>query len=126
MRSCALSPRASRKCGDSRRWSSTSRAPRDFAPIGFLGGAPMFITAAPWLGPKTLPDLIALAKARPGELAVGANGRGRLTHLTGELLQARTGIKLQMVPYSGGTAQILNDLMGKRIPLVFESYSGIA
>ena len=102
------------------------QVPRDFAPIGFLGGAPMFITAAPWLGPKTLPELIALAKQKPGELAYGANGRGRLTHLTGELLQARAGIKLQMIPYSGGTAQILNDVMGKRIPLVFEAYSGLA
>jgi tripartite-type tricarboxylate transporter receptor subunit TctC len=102
------------------------QVPRDFAPVGFLGGAPMFITAAPWLGAKTLPDLIALAKQKPGELAYGANGRGRLTHLTGALLQARAGIKLQMVPYSGGTAQILNDVMGKRIPMVFEAYSGLA
>ncbi|HEY1543804.1 MAG TPA: tripartite tricarboxylate transporter substrate binding protein [Xanthobacteraceae bacterium] len=100
--------------------------PRDFTAVGFLGGAPMFITVGPWLGPKTLPELIALAKQRPGELAFGANGVGRLTHLTGELLQARAGIKLQMVPYSGGTAQVLNDVMGKRIPLVFEAYSGIA
>jgi len=84
------------------------------------------ITAAPWLEAKTLPDLIALAKTRPGELAYGTNGRGRLTHLTGELLASRAGIKLQMVPYSGGTAQVLNDVMGKRIPLLFEAYSGIA
>jgi tripartite-type tricarboxylate transporter receptor subunit TctC len=102
------------------------QVPRDFTPVAFLGGAPMFITAAPWLGPRTLPELIALAKQKPGELAFGANGRGRLTHLTGELLQARAGIKLQMVPYSGGTAQVLNDVMGKRIPLVFEAYSGLA
>ncbi len=102
------------------------QVPRDFTAVGFLGGAPMFITTASWLGPKTLPELIALAKQKPGELAFGANGRGRLTHLTGELLQARAGIKLQMVPYSGGTAQVLNDVMGKRIPLVFEAYSGLA
>jgi tripartite-type tricarboxylate transporter receptor subunit TctC len=102
------------------------QVPRDFTAVGFLGGAPIFITAAPWLGPKSLPELIALAKQRSGELAFGANGVGRLTHLTGELLQARAGIKLQMVPYSGGTAQALNDVMGKRIPLVFEAYSGIA
>jgi tripartite-type tricarboxylate transporter receptor subunit TctC len=100
--------------------------PRDFASIGYLGGAPMFITAAPWLGVKTLPDLIALAKKRPGELAYGTNGPGRLTHLTGELLQGQAGIKLLMVPYTGGTAQILNDMMGGRIPLVFDAYSGIA
>jgi len=102
------------------------QVPRDFLPVGYLGGAPMFLTAAPWLGVNTLPELIALAKQKPGELAYGTNGRGRLTHLTGELLASRAGIKLQMVPYSGGTAQVINDIMGKRIPLLFEAYSGIA
>ncbi len=100
--------------------------PRDFTPIGYLGGAPLFITVAPWVGVKTLPDLIALAKREPGKLAYGANGVGRLTHLTGELLESRAGIKLLMVPYSGGTTQVLNDMMGGRIALTFDSYSGIA
>jgi tripartite-type tricarboxylate transporter receptor subunit TctC len=45
------------------------QVPRDFTPVGYLGGAPMFITAAPWLGIKTLPDLVALAKQKPGELS---------------------------------------------------------
>jgi tripartite-type tricarboxylate transporter receptor subunit TctC len=102
------------------------QVPRDFTVVGSLGGAAMFITAASCLGVKTLPELIAVAKQRPGELAYGTNGRGRLTHLVGELLQSRAGIKLLMVPYSGGTAQVLNDMMGKRIALVFDSYSGIA
>jgi len=100
--------------------------PRDFTPIGYLGGAPLFITVAPWVGVKTLPELIARAKQEPGKLAYGANGVGRLTHLTGELLQSRAGIKLLMVPYSGGTTQVLNDMMGGRIALTFDSYSGIA
>ena len=101
--------------------------PRDFTPIGYLGGSPMFVSTAPALGVTTLPELIALAKRRPGEIAYGTNGPGRLTHLTGELLQHRAGIKLLMVPYSaGGTAQVLNDIMGGRIPLVIEAYSGIA
>ena len=100
--------------------------PKDFTAVGYIGGAPMFITAAPWLGVKTLPDLIALAKAKPGEVSYGANGIGRLTHLTGELLQSRAGIKLLMVPYSGGTAQIINDMMGKRVGMVLDAYSGIA
>jgi tripartite-type tricarboxylate transporter receptor subunit TctC len=102
------------------------QVPRDFVPVGSLGGAAMFITAAAWLDVKTLPDLIALAKQRPGDLAYGTNGRGRLTHLTGELLQSQSGIKLLMVPYSGGTAQVLNDMMGKRLALAFDSYSGVA
>jgi tripartite-type tricarboxylate transporter receptor subunit TctC len=101
--------------------------PRDFTPIGYMGGAPMFISAAPSLGVSTLPQLIALAKKRPGEIAYGTNGPGRLTHLTGELLASRAGIKLLMVPYSaGGTAQVLSDIMGGRIPLVIEAYSGVA
>jgi tripartite-type tricarboxylate transporter receptor subunit TctC len=100
--------------------------PRDFVAVGSLGGAPMFITATPWLQVKTLPEFIAVAKKRPGELAYGTNGPGRLTHLTGELLQDRAGIKLLMVPYSGGTPQVLNDMMGKRIALALDSYSGVA
>jgi tripartite-type tricarboxylate transporter receptor subunit TctC len=100
--------------------------PRDFVPVGSLGGAPMFITAANWLNVKTLPELIAVAKQRPGEITYGTNGAGRLTNLTGELLQSRAGIKLLMVPYSGGTTQVLTDMMGKRIALAFDSYSGVA
>ena len=102
------------------------QVPRDFTVIGYLGGAPMFISVAPSLGVKTLPELVALAKQRPGELAYGTNGPGRLTHLTGELLQSRTGIKLLMVPYSGGTAQVLTDVMGGRIPIAIDAYSGLA
>jgi tripartite-type tricarboxylate transporter receptor subunit TctC len=100
--------------------------PHDFAAVAYLGGAPMIITASPKLGVKTLPELIDLAKRKPGELAYGTNGPGRLTHLTGELLQERAGIKLQMVPYSGGTAQVLNDVMGGRIPIAIDAYSGLA
>ena len=100
--------------------------PRDVAPVAYLGGAPMFITAAPWLGVKTLPDMLALAKQKPGELSYGVNGIGRLTHLTGELLQRQGNIKLLMVPYTGGTPAILNDIMGKRVGMVFEAYSGLA
>lgn len=102
------------------------QVPRDFLPVGYFGGAPMFIAAASWLDIKTLPELIALAKKTPEELTYGTNGPGRLTHLTGELLASRAGIKLLMIPYSGGTAQVLTDMMGKRIPLVIEAYSGLA
>jgi tripartite-type tricarboxylate transporter receptor subunit TctC len=100
--------------------------PRDAAPVAYLGGAPMFITAAPWLGVKTLPDMLALARQKHGELSYGVNGIGRLTHLTGELLQRQGNVKLLMVPYTGGTPAILNDIMGKRVGMVFEAYSGLA
>jgi len=100
--------------------------PNDLAPVAYLSGGAMVITAGSWLGVKTLPELIALAKQQPGKLAYGTNGPGRLTHLSGELLQERAGIELQMVPYSGGTAKILNDVMGKRIPIAIDAYSGLA
>src|SRR5262249_60815882 len=79
-----------------------------------------------WLGIKNVADLIELAKQKPNELSYGVNGIGRLTHLTGELLQRQAGIKLLMVPYTGGTPAIINDMMGKRVGVVFEAYSGLA
>jgi tripartite-type tricarboxylate transporter receptor subunit TctC len=103
------------------------RLPRDFAAIGSISDQPMFIAVAPSLGVSTLPELIALAKKRPGEISYAATGIGRLSHLTGELLQDRTGIKLLVVPYSsGGTSQALVDIMGGRIPIVIEAYQGLA
>ena len=65
----------------------------------------MFIAVALSLGVKSLPELIALAKQKPGEISYATTGRGRITHLTMELLQMRAGVKMQMVPYSGGPAQ---------------------
>ncbi len=100
--------------------------PRDFAPIGSVSEQPMFIAAAPSLGVTTLPELIALAKRRPGEISYAVSGVGRLTHLTGELLQRRAGIQLLLVPYSGGPAQALSDVLGGRIPLIIEGYAGLA
>jgi tripartite-type tricarboxylate transporter receptor subunit TctC len=99
--------------------------PRDFAPVGFTADQPMAIGASPALGVGTLPELIALAKKRPDELSYAVTGVGRLTHLTGELLQIRAGIKLQMVPYSGGS-QAVADVMSGRVPLVIEGYTGLA
>lgn len=100
--------------------------PRDFAPIGSVTEQPMFIAAAPSLGVSNVPELIALAKQKPGEISYAATGVGRLTHLTGELLQLRTGIKLLLVPYSGGPSHSLNDIIGGRIPLIIEGYQGLA
>jgi tripartite-type tricarboxylate transporter receptor subunit TctC len=100
--------------------------PRDFVPIGFTAEQPMSVGASPKLGVNTLAELIALAKQRPGELSYAVSGVGRLTHMTGELLQLRTGIKLQMIPYTGGSAHALADIVGGRIPVVIEGYSGLA
>jgi tripartite-type tricarboxylate transporter receptor subunit TctC len=100
--------------------------PRDFMAVGFTVDQPMAIGVSPKLGIKTLPELIALAKSKPGELSYAVTGVGRLTHLTGELLQLRTGIKLQMVPYSGNSSQAIADVYAGRIPIMIEGYTGLA
>ena len=96
------------------------QVPQDFAPISLIGEQPMFITITPETGIKTLPALIEAAKQKPGEITYAVSGRGRQSHLTGEMLQRRTGIKLLMVPYSGGPAQALGDLMGGRVQMLIE------
>lgn len=100
--------------------------PRDFASVGFVLQQPIFIGASHKSGITSLPQLIELAKQKPNEITYAATGRGRLTHLTMELLQARTGIKLQLVPYAGGPAQAMNDVMSGRVHLVLDAYAGLA
>jgi tripartite-type tricarboxylate transporter receptor subunit TctC len=100
--------------------------PRDFVPVGFVGEQPFFLSVVTSLGVTTLPDFIALAKKRPGELSYAATGRGTLSHLAGEALQQRSGIKLLMVPYTGGTAQALNDVIAGRVPMVIDGYPPLA
>lgn len=96
--------------------------PRDFVPAGFVALQPFFLSVVSSLGAKTLPEFIAFAKGKPGELSYAATGRGTLSHLTGEALQQRAGIKLLMVPYLGGTPQALNDVISGRVPMVIDAY----
>ena len=100
--------------------------PRDFLAVGSLAQLSVFICASLQSGIKTLPDLIARAKERPGEISFAATGIGRITHLTGLLLESRAGIKLEAVPYAGGPAAALTDMFGGRVPLIIEGYSGLA
>ena len=100
--------------------------PRDFLPVASLIDQPMFICANAASGIKTLPDLIARAKEHPNQFSFAATGIGRTTHLTGLLLQSRADIKLQVVPYTGGPAAALTDVVGGRVPLIIEGYSGLA
>jgi tripartite-type tricarboxylate transporter receptor subunit TctC len=102
------------------------QVPRDFTPIGFTAENPMFVAVKPTLGVKTMAELIALAKKEPAKITIAATGIGRLTHLTGELLQMRTGIKLLTVPYTAGPAMALGDVIGGRVDMIIEGYSGIA
>jgi tripartite-type tricarboxylate transporter receptor subunit TctC len=100
--------------------------PKDFLPIGFVTENPMFVAVSPALGVSTLSELIALAKKRPGEISYATTGVGRLTHLTGELLQHQAGIKLLLVPYTGGPAHAFSDVASGRVNVIIEGFSGIA
>jgi tripartite-type tricarboxylate transporter receptor subunit TctC len=102
------------------------KLPRDFLPIGFTAENPMFVAVNPALNITTLPQLIALAKKEPGKISIAVTGIGRLTHLTGELLQTRADIKLLPVPYTGGPAPALGDVAAGRVSMIIEGYSGIA
>jgi len=102
------------------------KLPRDFIAIGMAPVQPMSIGINPKLGINSLPELIAQAKEKPNSISYAVSGVGRLTHLTGELLQIRGNVKLQMVPYSGGSAQSLADVTAGRVALVIEGYSGLA
>jgi tripartite-type tricarboxylate transporter receptor subunit TctC len=100
--------------------------PQDFLPIGFVAENPMFIALAPSLHISTLPELIARAKKTPGEITYATTGVGRLTHLTGELLQREAGIKLLLVPYTGGPSHAVTDVATGRVGMIIEGYSGVA
>jgi tripartite-type tricarboxylate transporter receptor subunit TctC len=102
------------------------KLPRDFLPIGFTIENPMFVAVSPALGVNSLPELIALAKKQPGTITIAVTGVGRLTQLTGLLLQDRADIQLLPVPYNGGPAAALGDVGTNRVSMIIEGYSGIA
>jgi tripartite-type tricarboxylate transporter receptor subunit TctC len=100
--------------------------PRDFTAISMILQQPLYIGASHKSGINTVNDVIRMAKEKPGEVSYAATGRGRLTHLTMLLLEQRADIKLQLIPYAGGPAQAMNDVMSGRVPLVLDGYAGLA
>jgi tripartite-type tricarboxylate transporter receptor subunit TctC len=74
----------------------------DFAPIIQLASVPQVLVVHPSLPVKTVKELVALAKKRPGELTYGSSGSGAFNHLTGALFSMKTGTQLTHVPYKGG------------------------
>ncbi len=99
--------------------------PKDFLPVALVMTQPMFIGVSHSLGVSTVPELIALAKQKPGNVSFAATGRGRITHLTMELFQDMTGAKLTFVPYAGGPAAAMNDVTSGRVGIVLDGYPGV-
>jgi tripartite-type tricarboxylate transporter receptor subunit TctC len=93
---------------------------RDFVAIGEIGSGTVAVIVTPDLPVTSLKELIALAKAKPGELSFASSGQGGLIHLNGEMFKQMAGVDLVHVPYKG-TTQLLPDLMAGRIPLAIDS-----
>lgn len=93
---------------------------KDFTPVSLLGSSPNILLVRADSPFKTLADLIAAAKARPGSLSFAHAGNGTSTHLAGELLKNLAKIDLTAVPYKGG-APAINDLLGGQIPMSFNN-----
>ena len=91
---------------------------RDFVPIGQSGNSVYTLVASNALGVKSLAEVVARAKAKPGELKIGSVGVGSTHHLIAEMLKAAAGIELTHVPYRG-EAPSIPDLVSGRIDLMF-------
>ncbi len=98
---------------------------RDFAPITQTVVNPMGAFANPESGIKSIKDLVARAKAKPGELNYGSFGIGNLTHLMGVLLSTAAHVTMTHVPYKGQTPE-MTDLIAGHIPVGFSTTAGAA
>ena len=93
---------------------------RDFVPVSLVSASPIALVVSAKSPYKTLPDFVAAAKGKPGQLTFASPGSGTVAHLTGELFQRTAGIKYVHVPYKGA-AQALPDLLGGRTDIYSSS-----
>lgn len=91
----------------------------DFVPVHGISESPLVLVINPNRPFKSVPELIAYAKANPGKLNYGSAGAGTGTHLTAEMFQVATGIKMTHIPYKG-SSPALTDLMAGSIDLMFD------
>ncbi|MET0656659.1 MAG: tripartite tricarboxylate transporter substrate binding protein [Steroidobacteraceae bacterium] len=91
---------------------------KDFAPVANIISAPQLVVVREGLPVKTLPELVAYAKANPGKLSYGSSGNGSLQHVTGEMLKQQAGIEMTHVPYKG-SAPAITDMLGGNVDLTF-------
>jgi len=99
-------------------------AVKDFAPIIFVVATPYVLSVHPSLPAKSVKELIALAKARPGQINYASAGNGSTHHLSGELLKTMAGIDIVHIPYKGTTPAIAA-LIGGEVSIMFATVTGI-
>ena len=92
---------------------------KEFSAVSMLVAGPLIIAIHPSIPVKSLSDLVALAKKRPGQLNFGSPGVGTSSHLAGELFKIRAGIDIVHIPYKGN-AEAMTDLVGGQLQMVTE------
>jgi tripartite-type tricarboxylate transporter receptor subunit TctC len=97
---------------------------RDFAPITFAADGINVLTVNPSVPAKTVAELIALAKAKPGEINFASSAAGSATHLAGELFKAMAGVNIVHIPYKG-VAAAYNDLIAGRVQMMIGASSSM-
>ena len=96
------------------------KADRDFAPVILLGKISNVLLIGPGAQARTVKDIIAAAKAKPGDITFASAGQGTSQHLSGEVFRLMTGADLTHVPYKG-SAPAIQDVMGGQVPMSFET-----
>ena len=95
---------------------------KDFAAVGQIASSTQLMAVHPSVPVKTLPEFIALAKKRPGKLTIAVAGLGSTAHFSAELLKARAGVDLLVVPYKG-SGPAVTDLIGGQVDLIIDATS---
>jgi tripartite-type tricarboxylate transporter receptor subunit TctC len=97
---------------------------KDFAPISLIAVSPLVLCVHPQLPVKSVKELVALAKSRPGKIHFGSAGNGTAVHLAGEQFRSVTGTDIVHVPYKGA-GQAITDLIGGQIEMAFSTQSSV-
>lgn len=105
--------------------STTFDPGKDFTPIVEVAQLPLIIAANATLPVKTLPELVAYAKANPGKVTVASPGNGSMGHMTSDLVQTGLGVQMLHVPYRG-SAPAMNDLISGQVNICFDLASTYA
>ena len=91
---------------------------KDFAPVATVAGGEFVLVLSNTVPANTVQELIALAKAKPGQLNYATSGSGSATHLASELLNLAAGVQIQHIPYKG-SGQVIPDLVGGQVQMAF-------
>jgi tripartite-type tricarboxylate transporter receptor subunit TctC len=95
---------------------------KDFDPVVLLGGGPLVLVVHADTPARTVQDLVALGKAKPGQIAFGSGGLGTASHLSSAMFAHQAGVQLLHSPYKG-EGQAINDLLGGQVQMMLTAYN---